>query len=94
VDKKSVVKALIAVFCLLGSAMAIYNVQGDNSLLQKQAEAMACGAKGCIRLLGMQRQPTSQTFTFQLEERSATTKIIECSPAFLLFGEYSCKPLN
>lgn len=93
-DKKSIIKALIAVLCLVGSAMAIYNVQGDNSALQKRAEDMACGPKSCARLLGLSRQPTSQTFTFQIEDRSAATKIIECTPAFLLFGEYDCKPLN
>jgi hypothetical protein len=93
-ETKNVVKAVITVACLVGSAAAIYNVQGDNSALQKRAEQMACGPKSCARLLGLQRQPTSQTFTFQLEPGSATTKIIECSPAFLLFGEYDCKALN
>lgn len=93
-ETKNVVKAAITVLCLVGSAGAIYNVQGDISALQKRAEEMACGTRSCERLLGLQRQPTSQTFTFQLEAGSAQTKIIECSPSFLLFGEYQCKPLN
>jgi hypothetical protein len=93
-ETKSIVKATITVVCLVGSAGAIYNVQGDISALQQRAEQMACGPKACARLLGLQRQPTSQTFTFQMETGSAATKIIECSPAFLLFGEYDCKALN
>jgi hypothetical protein len=94
VETKSIVKAAITVVCLVGSAGAIYNVQGDISALQTRAEKMACGPNSCERLLGLQRQPTSQTFTFQVEARSSRTKIIECSPAFLLFGEYDCKALN
>jgi hypothetical protein len=90
----SAIKMVIALLCLLGSAMAIYNVNSDNSALQKRAEEMACGAKGCRQLIGLQRQPTSQTFTFQVETGSAQTRIIECSPAFLLFGEYDCKKAN
>lgn len=93
-ETKNVIKATVAVLCLVGSTMAIYNVQGDNSALQQRAEALACGPARCERLLGLQRQPTNQTFTFQLTARSAQTKIIECTPKFLLFGEYQCKPLN
>lgn len=93
-ERGSLIKGTIAVLCLVGSAMAIYNVNSDNSPLQKRAEQLACGDKGCLQLVGLQRQPTSQTFTFQVSSGSAQTKIIECTPAFILFGEYDCRALN
>ncbi|HEX2735632.1 MAG TPA: hypothetical protein VHM70_28725 [Polyangiaceae bacterium] len=85
------VKKLVAVVCIGGSALAIYNVNSDVAELKKQAEHEACGDKGCQQLTGMTRNPTSQVFTFQLQSGSAKTTQVECSRQFLLFGAYTCK---
>jgi hypothetical protein len=84
------IKKAIALLCIGGSVMAIYNVNSDNTELQKRAESEACGNDGCLQLIGMQRMPTSQEFTFQVQEGSSRTQKVDCSRAFLLFGEYTC----
>jgi hypothetical protein len=84
-------KKAIAVLCLGGSALAIYNVNFDVSTLQKTAEREACGDKGCQQLTGLSRNPTSQVFTFQVQSNSAKTAQVECTRGFLLFGDFTCK---
>jgi hypothetical protein len=84
-------KKAIAVLCLVGSVLAIYNVNSDVSVVQKQAEREACGDKGCFQVTGITRNPTSQLFTFQVQSNNAKTSQVECTRAFLLFGEYTCK---
>jgi hypothetical protein len=79
------------VLCLGGSALAIYNVNADISAVQKQAEREACGEKGCQQLTGLSRNPASQLFTFQIQSGSAKTTQVECTRAYLLFGDYTCK---
>ena len=86
---KQLIKPLIAVLCLVGSFFAIYNVQSDVGPLQKQAESVAC-PDGCAQLLGLQRMPTSQTFTFQVKANQAETRRIECRREFWLIGDYHC----
>ncbi len=85
------IKKIVAVLCLAGSAMAIYNVNSDVGPLQKTAETIACGADGCKQLVGLQRMPTSTEFTFQVQENSSRLQKVECARAFLLFGDYDCK---
>ncbi len=93
-QKADWLKKIVAIACIGGSAAAIYNVNSDVSELQKTAEEIACGADGCLQLLGMQRMPTSQQFTFQIQEGSSKTAIVECSRSLLLFGDYTCKRAN
>lgn len=85
------VKKTVAVLCLGGSALAIYNVYTDIAPLQKRAEATACGDSGCQQLIGLHRTPISQSFTFQVEPGSSRTVSIECQRSAWLFGEYSCE---
>lgn len=87
-------KKFVAIACLVGSGFAIYNVNSDIAPLQQRAEELACGADGCVRLIGLARSPIKQTFTFQIEENSARSVIIECTRDFLLFGSTSCKRVN
>ncbi len=87
-------KKVVAVLCIGGSVAAIYNVNSDVAALQKTAEGIACGNDGCLQLLGIQRMPTSQQFTFQVQKGSAETAIVECTRSVLLFGEYTCKRQN
>jgi hypothetical protein len=84
-------KKAVAVLCIGGSALAIYNVNSDVTELQKHAEREACGDKGCKQLTGMTRNPLSQVFTFQVQENSAKTTQVECTRAFLLVGTFTCK---
>ena len=88
------IKKIIAIVCIVGSAGAIYNVNSDVAEVQALAEVAACGAEGCKQLLGLQRMPTSQQFTFQIQDGSAQTAIVECTRSLLLFGDYSCKRIN
>jgi hypothetical protein len=86
---KQFIKPLVAVLCLVGTFFSIYNVKSDIGPLQKQAESVAC-PDGCAQLLGLQRMPTSQTFTFQVKVNQAETRTIECTRDFLLVGDYHC----
>lgn len=84
-------KKIVAIACLVGSGLAIYNVNSDIAPLQQQAEELACGAEGCVRLIGLARSPFKQTFTFQVQENSTRSIVVECTRAALLFGSYSCQ---
>jgi hypothetical protein len=86
----TVFKKLVAIFCLVGSGFALYNVYSDVSPLQAKAAETACGAGGCSQLLGMERTPLSQVFTFQVRKGSANTARVVCRRGMLLFGDYDC----
>lgn len=83
-------KKLIAVLCLVGSALALYNVYADVGPLQTSAERIACGDKGCATLIGLERTPIYVSFRFQIERNKSATAQVRCSRAFLLAGEYTC----
>jgi len=82
-------KKLVAVVCIGGSALAIYNVNFDVAPLQSQAEATACDGKPC-QLISMERRPHVQTFRFHIRD-SKSTATVECTRALLLLGDYSCE---
>ncbi len=84
-------KGLVAVTCLAGTAMGIYNVRSDVGPVQGLAAEAACGAGGCAHLAEMHRSPFSQTFVFQVQSNSSRTERVVCSRSFLLVGEYSCE---
>jgi hypothetical protein len=86
----NLLKKLVAVLCLLGSAFALYNVYSDVSALQARASEVACGPAGCSQLIGRERTPLSQTFTFQVRKGSAATVRVVCRRGMLLFGDYDC----
>jgi hypothetical protein len=87
-----VIRKLISVLFLLLAGLSLYNVYGDGSGAQKLAEAMACGAGGCVRMLRAERTPVGQSFTFQTSLSPPQTQNIGCSRAYLFVGDFSCSP--
>jgi hypothetical protein len=87
-----VIRKLISVLFLLLAALSLYNVYGDGSAAQKLAEAMACGAGGCVRTLRAERTPVGQSFTFQTSLSPPQTQSIACTRAYLFVGDFSCSP--
>jgi hypothetical protein len=84
-------KKVIALLCIVGSILAIYNTEFDIAPLQKQAELQACGEKGCQQLTSLRRTPFAQSFGFQVQANSARTENVRCTRAFVLFGEFTCQ---
>lgn len=87
---RNVLKKIVALASIVGSALALYNVYSDVGPLQKTAEAVACGAAGCANLIGLERSPVSATFRFQVQRNKSDTAQVRCSRALILLGEYSC----
>lgn len=87
------IRKLISLLFLLLAVLSLYNVYGDGSAAQKLAEAMACGAGGCVRLLRAERTPVGQSFTFQTSLSPPQTQSIGCSRAYLFVGDFSCSPV-
>jgi hypothetical protein len=85
----TVFKKFVAIFCLVGSGFALYNVYSDVSPLQARASEVACGNTGCAQLIGMERTPFSQVFTFQVRKGPNTARVA-CRRGMLLFGDYDC----
>lgn len=84
------IKKLIALLCLVGSALALYNVYSDIGPVQMKAEAVACGTSGCAQLVGMQRSPISAQFRFQVKANQSLVASVECKRGLILLGEYTC----
>lgn len=89
--KANLVRMLVTLFFLGGSVASIYNVYSDNTELRKQASVLGCGAEGCFKMLGEQRSPLNQTFTFQVEGNRAETRTVHCARAGFLVGDYKCE---
>lgn len=85
------VRKLVALLCLIGSFLALYNVYSDLGPVQKVAENLACDGKGCATLIGIERSPLGIVFRFQIERNKATTSQVTCKRAFVLLGDYACK---
>ncbi len=84
------VRKLVALLCLVGTFLALYNVYSDLGPVQKQAEGLACAGKPCANLIGMERSPLGIVFRFQIERNKATTAQVACKRALVLLGDYSC----
>ena len=88
------IRAVLTVLCLLATAIGLYNVYSDNSAVSRRAEAAACGASGCVRTLRAERTPIGQDFTFQTSVAPPVTRGVHCERAYLLVGEFDCKPAS
>lgn len=84
------IKKFVALSCLVGSALALYNVYSDLAPVQKNAEAIACAPTACAALIGVERTPVGVTFRFQVQRNKADTAQVRCSRSFLLIGDYTC----
>ena len=77
---------------LLATVVAVYNVYGDNSDVQENAEGWPAARRPCVRLLRAERTPIEQAFTFQTSLQPAKTAEVHCERAFFLVGAISCAP--
>lgn len=84
------IKKFVALSCLVGSALALYNVYSDVAPVQKNAESIACAPTSCAALIGMERTPIGVTFRFQVQRNKADTAQVRCSRSLLLLGDYTC----
>jgi hypothetical protein len=85
-----VIKQVVALSCLVGSALALYNVYSDVAPVQNEAASVACGSAACAALIGMERTPIGMTFRFQVQRNKADTAQVRCTRSFLLVGDYTC----
>jgi hypothetical protein len=91
------VRGIVMVVCLGGTALGLANTYGGNAEVVKSAEQAACGREGCsFQKLREERSPLAQRFTFQVElmekgKAKSASADVECRREFVLLGEYSCK---
>lgn len=83
-------KKLLSAGLLVASALALYNVYGDDADVRAEAERVACGARPCVRLLRTERRPLSQTFVFQTALTPPETREVRCARAYWLAGPAAC----
>lgn len=84
------IRKLISVLLFLATALGLYNVYGDHSDVQQQAERTVCGDKPCVRMLRSHRSPMAHNFEFQLSVRPPRTAEVRCARAYVLLGSFSC----
>ena len=81
---------LVFALCVLVSVGSLINVAGDNTDVLSAAGAVACGGDPCAATATRaQRTPLAQTFDFATKKG---TKTVVCARAFVLLGDYACKP--
>jgi len=96
-EARSLVRAVIAVICIAGTALGLANTYGDNTEVKALAQKTACGSPSCsVNVLREARSAFSQSFGFQTSlvqkgksERSASVDV-ECKRKQILVGEYEC----
>lgn len=90
---------VLSILLLVGTAIGLYNVYADNTLVVEQAKRLACGDRACdAKVVRESRFPISQSFTIQTRlitrgghaTRDATVDV-ECRREFFLVGDYACK---
>jgi hypothetical protein len=96
-QSKGIVRNLISLVLLGGTALGLYNVYSDNTEVKTQAERVACAGRECTSsFLRESRSPIAQSFTLQTKlvekgkvDRSASVDV-ECKRELVLVGEYRC----
>lgn len=86
------IRKAVTVLLLVATALALYNVYGDNGEVSRRAESLACGASPCVKLLRAERSPLEQSFTFQTSLVPPRTQAVRCVRSLLLVGSFSCTP--
>ena len=94
-ESNRVVRGVVLVLCVGVTVAGLINVYGDNSEVVGKAQTAACGSANCaVRMTAMERNPFTQSFTFQttLEQQPSAGQTVDvrCQRAFFLLGEYSC----
>lgn len=89
-ETKSIIRPAVSLFCVVVTALGLYNVYGDNAEVRARAEALACGKKDCaVRITSQSRSPIGQQFEFQTEGSTRVT--VDCRRAAWLLGGYQCE---
>lgn len=93
----AIVRPLVALICLAGTALGLNNTYGDNSEVRALAEQTACGKQQCsVKTLHEARSAFEQTFGFQtaLVEKGkpgrGASVDVACQRALYLLGQYQC----
>lgn len=87
-------RRVVSLAFLAGSALALYNIYGDNQSVVEQAEGVACGGEACVRTLRAERTAFAQSFTFQTSLTPPRTQSVRCARQYALVGPYSCEPVR
>src|SRR6187402_126540 len=97
-ETRALVRPLFAVLCLSATALGLNNTYGDNAEVKTLAEKTACGNAPCVvKTLNEHRSAFKQSFGYQTalvekgKSKNGATVDIECTRAYVLLGEYSCK---
>jgi hypothetical protein len=96
-ESKGIVRNLISLVLLGGTALGLINVYSDNTDVKAQAERAACAGRSCTTTFTREsRSPIAQSFTVQTRlvekgkvDRSASVDV-ECKREYFLLGSYTC----
>ena len=92
VDWKRVLRRSFSVILIAATVLGLYNVYSDNAAVVAMAEATACGGRNCTaRITRQERNPFTQSFTFQTSIKSHSTVDVTCARSLYLLGDYSCE---
>lgn len=94
---RTLVRALVAVLCIAGTALGLANTYGDNSEVKALAQKTACGSPNCsVSVLRESRSAFSQSFGFQTtlvqkgKNGQSASVDVECKRKQILIGDYEC----
>ena len=96
-EARTIVRVVIAVICIGGTALGLSNTYGDDSEVKALAQKTACGSPSCsISMLRESRSAFSQSFSFQAtlgergRPRQSASVDVECKRKQVLLGDYEC----
>jgi hypothetical protein len=91
-DTRGITRRAISILIIAATLLGLYNVYGDNSEVVKLAEQAACGEHKCaVTMTRQDRNPFTQSFTFQTDIEKQTTVDVRCARSLYLLGGYSCE---
>ena len=91
-DSKRIIRPLISLLIIAATALGLVNVYADNAAVIQLAEQTACGDRNCaVTMTHQERNPFTQSFTFQTDLKTQTTAEVSCHRSLYLLGEYSCQ---
>ncbi len=93
----NLLRTVFAVACVSATIGGLNNVFSDNTEVEAQARAVACGSTPCTaRITAMERNPIKQAFQLQVSGRTdgenapGRSVAVKCQRAKILFGDYAC----
>jgi hypothetical protein len=97
-EGKSALRAAIIVSCLAITVLGYENANADNSEVVALASKTACPTDACNAVLSQtSRSSFGHEYSFQIRSKqhpteSGPTLIVECKRAYVLLGDWACKP--